>query len=123
MKVTVGDVTNNKVNVRDYMGADEETGRIFVDGLKLDTVLIDKSEEWDELQQQNKRYREALEFYRNGLNYTWKDGKSPVTSSVMIDGGLRALQALESKCIHCNGKGFNGLDVCTQCNQGESESE
>ncbi|MCG5104417.1 hypothetical protein [Oceanobacillus alkalisoli] len=60
MKVTVGDVTNNKVNVRDYMGVDEETGRIFVDGLKLDTVLIDKSEEWDELKRQNERYRDLL---------------------------------------------------------------
>ncbi len=61
MKVTVRDVTNNKVNVRNYMNVDEETGRIYVDGLNLDTVLIDKSKEWDELKKQNERYREALE--------------------------------------------------------------
>ncbi len=61
MKVTVWDVTNGKCNVRDYMGVDEETGHIFVDGLKLDTVLIDKSAEWDELKRKNEIYREAFD--------------------------------------------------------------
>lgn len=50
MKVTVGDVTNSKCNVRDYLSYDEDTGRIYVEGEAIDTVLIDKSEEWDKLQ-------------------------------------------------------------------------
>ena len=25
-------------------------------------------------------------------------------------------ERMENNCIHCNGKGFNGLDRCTQCN-------
>lgn len=69
MKVTLGDVTNSKVNVRDYMGVDEETGRIFVDGLKLDTVLIDKSAEWDELKRKNERYREVIDSMRLHAHY------------------------------------------------------
>lgn len=51
MKVTVGDVTNNKCNVREYLTCDED-GTIFVDLDALDTVLIDKSNEWDNLQRE-----------------------------------------------------------------------
>lgn len=64
MKVTVRDVTNIDVNVRDYMNYDEETGRIYVDLTKLDEVLIDKTEEWERLKEENKRYREYLELIR-----------------------------------------------------------
>ncbi len=74
MKVTVWDVTNNKVNVRDYMSVDEETGRIYVDGLKLETVLIDKTAEWDELKQKNKRYREAIDKIKECVNEHLSDG-------------------------------------------------
>lgn len=28
-------------------------------------------------------------------------------------------EAWESECIHCNGKGFNGLDYCPNCIRGE----
>jgi len=49
MKITVRDVTNHEVNVRDYMRYDEETGNIYVAWEHLDTVLIDKTEEWEEL--------------------------------------------------------------------------
>lgn len=49
MKITVRDVTNDEVNVRRYMSYDEETGKIYVDWEHLDTVLIDKTEEWEEL--------------------------------------------------------------------------
>lgn len=30
-----------------------------------------------------------------------------------LDGNWR----LEGDCIHCNGKGYNGLEYCSQCNQ------
>src|SRR5699024_4228328 len=28
-------------------------------------------------------------------------------------------EELESGCIHCNGKGFNGLDACDKCDRGK----
>lgn len=71
--------------------------QMMMDYLNGKITNVEIIEAWDRERERNKRYREALEFYRNGLNYTWKDGKSPVTSSVMIDGGLRACQALESE--------------------------
>lgn len=64
MKITVRDVTNNEVNVRDYMRYDEETGNIYVAWEHLDTVLIDKTEEWERLKKQNKRYQKALELIK-----------------------------------------------------------
>lgn len=59
MKITVGDVMNSKANVRKYLSVHPENGRIYVDAACFDTVLIDKTEEWEKLQQENQRYREA----------------------------------------------------------------
>lgn len=60
MKITVQDVINSEVNIRDYMLVGEN-GRIFVDGASLGEVLIDKSEEWDELKKKNKQYLESVQ--------------------------------------------------------------
>ncbi len=63
------------------------------------------------LQQQNKRYREAIEKAINeGVSI--KDCNEAINHIYGILG-----EALEGDCIHCNGKGFNGLDYCPQCNQ------
>lgn len=70
MKITVGDVTNNRANVRDYMDFDDETGRIYVQGEHLATVLIDRSDEWENLKEKNKRYRELLEKIENNMGIT-----------------------------------------------------
>lgn len=35
----------------------------------------------------------------------------------------QAKRAQERDCIHCNGKGFNGLDYCSQCNHGEGNED
>lgn len=94
MKVTVGDVTNNKVNIRDYMSVDEETGRICVQGEELDRVLIDKSKEWDELKKENARLREALEFYAHKHNYAYSVLEDNIPK-VNLDGGEKARQALK----------------------------
>lgn len=83
MKVTVGDVINNKVNVRDYMTYDEETKRIFVDGNALDVVLIDKSDEWQKLKDENRRYKQALEYYAN--NHTWHIDKINEVARKVLD--------------------------------------
>lgn len=58
MKITVYDVTNSKANVRDYMHADENR-RIFVNYDEKDRILIDRSKEWDALNQENEILRAA----------------------------------------------------------------
>lgn len=75
---------------------------------------------------QNNKYREALEFYAKEEIYEFEtvvsDCDIEVESKALDDYGKKAREALASGCIHCNGKGFNGLDYCTQCNQREDES-
>lgn len=36
------------------------------------------------------------------------------------DHSAERVQELDGFCIHCNGKGFNGLDYCTQCVKGKN---
>jgi len=36
------------------------------------------------------------------------------------DHAVERLKELDGFCIHCNGKGFNGLDYCTQCVKGKN---
>lgn len=66
MKITVGEVMNNKADVRDYLSVHED-GRIFVNIEAFDKVLIDKTDEWDELKAENERLREALKLVRSGF--------------------------------------------------------
>lgn len=73
-------------------------------------------EDYEKVAKQNKRYREAME-------------KAKYESSHRIgDSGMIKIyeilsEALEGDCIHCNGKGFNGLDYCPQCNQMEEDDD
>ncbi len=80
--------------------------------------LIDDFEHLIEQAEQNKRYREAEEKVKmiigkeyDDILYTKKEALRDISKT------------LDSDCIHCNGKGFNGLDYCSQCNQLEGESE
>ena len=68
MKITVGDVTNSRANVRDYLSVSDENGRIYVKYEAMHKVLIDRSAEWEELTLENTRLREVLHFYANGEN-------------------------------------------------------
>lgn len=51
--------------------------------------------ELPKLEQQNKHYREAMEFYADTNNYKLK-GKATI-SSLVFDGGMRAREALEGE--------------------------
>jgi len=80
----------------EHMPDINETVKHLVDELEnmykafdeLDSLNIDLKEEIG-------RQKEVLKFYGNGLNYTWKDNKTPVSSSVMVDGGCKAREILE----------------------------
>lgn len=52
------------------MDFDDETGRIYVQGEYLATVLIDKSDEWKNLKEKNERYRKLLEKIENNMGIT-----------------------------------------------------
>lgn len=73
-----------------------------------------------QLEKRNKLYREAIEntqvaIQKNLARWNYKD--EVVLHNVFVHNK----NLLESDCIHCNGKGFNGLDWCTQCNQKEGD--
>lgn len=76
----------------------------------------EQAERAQELEQQNKRYREALE------KIAWKQSNIE-DKRVIVKHQVIARKALEDDCIHCNGKGFNGLDYCPQCNQMEEDDD
>lgn len=77
MKITVGDVMNNKANVRKYLSVHPENGKIYVNGACFDVVLIDKTEEWDKLitkiqetEEENKRLKGLLAKIENNMGIT-----------------------------------------------------
>lgn len=87
------------------------------EGLKKDvnrwkTHTEGLAEELYQSELQNKIYRKYLEKIADVEN-----GFDPLAVEARM--AIEEVEALESDCIHCNGKGFNGLDWCTQCNQGE----
>lgn len=104
MKITVWDVTNNKCNIRDYMNVDEKTGRIYVQMEHMDTVLIDRTKEWEGLEKEllsvkneNEVYRKALGFYAEYDIYEWETYYNPrqqMDCIVLDDGGHMARNAL-----------------------------
>ncbi len=59
------------------------------------------------LRKQNRSYRKAIE---KAMDVLGQPGMTKMTAHMILD------EALEGDCIHCNGKGFNGLDYCPQCN-------
>ncbi|OAK70079.1 hypothetical protein [Lederbergia galactosidilytica] len=63
--------------------------------------------------QKNKRYREAFKQIKLQILFDGAIEDHRKNIIEIID------EALEGDCIHCNGKGFNGLDYCPQCNQME----
>ncbi len=76
------------------------------------------------LEQQNKRYRDAIESMKSEINYALYSHKSKEVKKYYLENAVRyADEALERDCIHCNGKGFNGLDYCPQCNQMEEDDD
>lgn len=98
MKITVGDVTNSRVNVRDYLSVSDENGRIYVKFEAMDEVLIDRTAEWDELRAENAHLRKALEFYAEEENYKDNviDQWEPVCP-ITQDGGEGARRALKGE--------------------------
>ena len=79
MKVTVWDVTNSRCNIRDYMDADEDTGRIYVQMEHMDTVLIDRTEELESLEKELLSAKNENEVYRKAI----KSIESEVRRSVI----------------------------------------
>lgn len=64
--------------------------------------LIEQTERVQELEEENKRYREALEFYANEENYffdekEYKVGLGVPESEITIDYGNKARKALEGE--------------------------
>lgn len=65
--------------------------------MRANIQLIDKIKV---LENQNKRYREALEFYAEQDNYEWETSLRPqqeIDCMVIDDGGHTARKALEGK--------------------------
>ncbi len=87
---------------------------------KLQSNIYDTDQVLFEVNQDRKRYREALERIANhevyGIDIRCGD-------ELITDAGKMARQALKGDCIHCNGKGFNGLDHCPNCIQGKAIQE
>lgn len=98
MKITVMDVMNSKSDVREYLSVHPENGRIYVNSKAENVVLIDKTEEWDELKAENAHLRKALEFYAEEENYKDNviDQWEPVCP-VTQDGGEGARRALKGE--------------------------
>ncbi len=84
--------------------------------IERDIVRKSRSKLENQTIQQNKRYREALE------KIAWKQSNIE-DKRVIVKHQVIARKALEDDCIHCNGKGFNGLDYCPQCNQMEEDDD
>ncbi len=105
----VGDLLNNSIEIRELIQKDWEKSKRIAE---LETYVETGSYINRKLRKQNKRYREVIQKAYDELpqGYTNK--------------AIRVLgEALEGDCIHCNGKGFNGLDYCPQCNQMEEDDD
>lgn len=71
----------------------------------------------EKLEEENKRHRSIIQDILDHAD----DLKISKLEQVMIKQSLESIdsETLMGDCIHCNRKGFNGLDYCSQCNQRE----
>lgn len=92
--------------------------------IERDIVRKSRSKLENQTIQLNRRYRKTIESMKSEINYVLYSHKSKEVKRYYLENAVRyADEALEGDCIHCNGKGFNGLDYCPQCNQMEEDDD
>lgn len=76
----------------------------------------------EDIAEKNKKYRELIKDMGQEIEVLTDAMSSADNADALNEEVIRLKSISERDCIHCNGKGFNGLDYCPHCNQRKSES-